>query len=208
MPGKVTVKDPFEVNLDCVHCGFCLPKCPTYQILGDENDSPRGRIYLMDLVREGRLPLDDTVMTHLDRCLGCRACETACPSGVRYELMLNETRARIYESRPPSWLERLAFRRILPSPGLLRHGARLARLYQATLQQWVRSSLILSRAAPKLVGMEKTATHGPAAGPSESVLSGPGTETGSRRVPVRVRDAHPFPRGAPGQHSTAPESRV
>ena len=122
MPGKVTVKDPFEVNLDCVHCGFCLPRCPTYQVLGDENDSPRGRIYLMDLVREGRLPLDDVVMTHLDRCLGCRACETACPSGVRYELMLNQTRGKIYENRPPSWIQRFAFRRVLPSPGLLRLG--------------------------------------------------------------------------------------
>ena len=155
MPGKVSVKDPFEINLDCVHCGFCLPKCPTYQVLGDENDSPRGRIYLMDLVREGRLPLDDTVMKHLDRCLGCRACETACPSGVRYELMLNQTRGQIHESRPPSWVQRFAFRRILPSPGLLRHGARLARLYQATLQRWVRSSRILSRSAPKLVEMER-----------------------------------------------------
>ena len=154
MPGKVTVKDPFEVNLDCVHCGFCLPQCPTYQVLGDENDSPRGRIYLMDLVREGRLPLDDTVMTHLDRCLGCRACETACPSGVRYELMLNQTRGKIHEDRPPSWIQRFAFRRVLPSPGLLRLGGRLARLYQATLQHWVRSSRILSRAAPKLVEME------------------------------------------------------
>ena len=155
MPGKVSVKDPFEINLDCVHCGFCLPKCPTYQVLGDENDSPRGRIYLMDLVREGRLPLDQTVMKHLDRCLGCRACETACPSGVRYELMLNQTRAQIHESRPPSWVQRFAFRRILPSPGLLRHGARLARLYQSTLQRWVRSSRILSRLAPKLVEMER-----------------------------------------------------
>ncbi len=155
MPGKVTVKDPFEVNLDCVHCGFCLPRCPTYQVLGDENDSPRGRIYLMDLVREGRLPLDDIVMTHLDRCLGCRACETACPSGVRYELMLNQTREKIYRNRPPSWIQRFAFRRVLPSPGLLRLGARLARLYQATLQRRVRSSRILSRTAPKLVEMEK-----------------------------------------------------
>ena len=209
MPGKVTVKDPFEVNLDCVHCGFCLPKCPTYQILGDENDSPRGRIYLMDLVREGRLPLDDTVMTHLDRCLGCRACETACPSGVRYELMLNQTRARIYESRPPSWLERLAFRRILPSPGLLRHGARLARLYQATLQQWVRSSRILSHSAAE-AGRRWRKSCPPSRRRTVSRLFYPadGSETGSRRVPVRVRDAHPFPRGAPGQHSTAPESRV
>ena len=117
MPGKVTVKDPFEVNLDCVHCGFCLPQCPTYQVLGDENDSPRGRIYLMDLVREGRLPLDDTVMTHLDRCLGCRACETACPSGVRYELMLNQTRGKIH--RKPSPLVDPALR-LSPGPAFSR----------------------------------------------------------------------------------------
>ena len=87
----------------CVHCGFCLQACPTYLALGDENDSPRGRIYLMRALTEGELSLDDpSVHTHIDRCLGCRACETACPSGVPYGALLEATRATLAGvKRPP-----------------------------------------------------------------------------------------------------------
>ena len=76
----------------CVHCGFCLPACPTYQLLGDELDSPRGRIYLMKQVLEGQ-PVTASTQLHLDRCLGCRACESACPSGVQYGRLLELGRA-------------------------------------------------------------------------------------------------------------------
>jgi glycolate oxidase iron-sulfur subunit len=80
----------------CVHCGFCLQSCPTYLTLADENDSPRGRIVLMRALVEGTLPLGDPdVRTHIDRCLGCRACETVCPSGVPYGQMLEATRATL-----------------------------------------------------------------------------------------------------------------
>ncbi len=82
--------------MTCVHCGFCLQACPTYLALGDENDSPRGRIMLMRALVEGELPIsDESVRTHIDRCLGCRACETACPSGVPYGEMLEATRATL-----------------------------------------------------------------------------------------------------------------
>ncbi|MGH7623292.1 MAG: 4Fe-4S dicluster domain-containing protein, partial [Gemmatimonadaceae bacterium] len=77
----------------CVHCGFCLQACPTYVTLEDENDSPRGRIVLMRALLEGTLaPRDSSVETHIARCLGCRACETVCPSGVPYGHLLEATR--------------------------------------------------------------------------------------------------------------------
>ena len=78
----------------CVHCGFCLPACPTYDLWGQEQDSPRGRILLMDMVERGELPMDDSVAVHIDRCLGCLACVPACPSGVRYDLLIERTRAK------------------------------------------------------------------------------------------------------------------
>ena len=92
----------------CVHCGFCLQACPTYTTLQDENDSPRGRLVLMRAVLEGELPVDDPdVRTHIDRCLGCRGCETACPSGVPYGHLLEATRATLAEARPAPLLARL-----------------------------------------------------------------------------------------------------
>lgn len=86
---------------NCVHCGFCLQACPTYLATNDENDSPRGRVLLMRALVEGDLALTDRdVQTHIDRCLGCRGCETACPSGVPYGALLEATRATILTKRP------------------------------------------------------------------------------------------------------------
>ena len=92
----------------CVHCGFCLQACPTYLTLEDENDSPRGRIVLMHALVEGSLPVDDPdVRTHIDRCLGCRACETACPSGVPYGHLLEATRATLTAKQPNAPIARV-----------------------------------------------------------------------------------------------------
>ena len=104
----------------CVHCGFCLQSCPTYLTLEDENDSPRGRIVLMRALLEGTLePLNESVETHIGRCLGCRACETACPSGVPYGHLLEATRATLAEHRPIPAIARFILS-IFERPWLLR----------------------------------------------------------------------------------------
>ncbi|MDA1080199.1 MAG: heterodisulfide reductase-related iron-sulfur binding cluster [Gemmatimonadetes bacterium] len=104
----MTAVRPLPGSELCVHCGFCLQACPTYLTLDDENDSPRGRIVLMKALAAGTLdPADDAVGLHLDQCLGCRACETACPSGVPYGHLLEDTRAALAAHRPGTWIERL-----------------------------------------------------------------------------------------------------
>src|SRR5512136_1748996 len=102
----------YEKFLDCVHCGLCLSACPTYIELGTEMDSPRGRIYLMKGIEEGSLPLSPDVARHLDLCLGCRACETACPSGVHYGELIESARSFVEERHQRSVLDRLRRRLI------------------------------------------------------------------------------------------------
>jgi glycolate oxidase iron-sulfur subunit len=108
---------------DCVHCGFCLPTCPTYTLWGEEMDSPRGRIVLMkEGLREGS-ELSPTLVTHIDRCLGCMACVTACPSGVQYDKLIEDTRAQIernFERPRAQELTKRAIFSVFPHPGRLR----------------------------------------------------------------------------------------
>jgi glycolate oxidase subunit GlcD len=116
----------------CVHCGFCLTTCPTYIALEDENDSPRGRIVLMRGMLDGDIALDDPdATTHLDRCLGCRACETACPSGVPYGHLLEATRATIAQARPLPWKAR-AMLYVFARPALLQLAMAAARVLRAS----------------------------------------------------------------------------
>ena len=96
-----------ELIADCVHCGFCLPTCPTYSLWNEEMDSPRGRIYLMQGLVDGSIALTDTVVGHFDRCLGCMACVTACPSGVQYDRLIEQTRDYVEAHHRRTPLERL-----------------------------------------------------------------------------------------------------
>ena len=113
--------------LTCVHCGFCLPVCPTYTRLGDENDSPRGRLHLMLAVVEGRLEADSPAFRlHIDRCVGCRACETVCPSGVQYGSLLELARDEIGRAGGIRWHTRLALA-VFARPRLTRMAMAAAR---------------------------------------------------------------------------------
>lgn len=124
---------------DCVHCGLCLSQCPTYAELGNENDSPRGRIYLMRHLSEGRLAPSERVLGHLDLCLDCRACESACPSGVRYGSLIESMRGRLAEHglvpERDGFAERVLKRfmfEVFPYPEKLRRWLWLARLGQVS----------------------------------------------------------------------------
>lgn len=96
----------------CVHCGFCLSTCPSYRVLGKEMDSPRGRIYLMDGINEGEIPLNEATAQHFDSCLGCLACVTTCPSGVQYDKLISATRHQVERNYPRSLSEQF-FRKLI-----------------------------------------------------------------------------------------------
>lgn len=138
----------------CVHCGLCLNHCPTYRLWHEEADSPRGRIRQMQLVDDGRLELGEVFVTHIDRCLDCRACETACPSGVEYGKLVELARAQIAQNHRRPWLSRVVgdfvYRRLLPYPRRIATAARLLRIYQRSgLAALARGTGIL-----KLLGLD------------------------------------------------------
>jgi glycolate oxidase iron-sulfur subunit len=141
--------------LDCVHCGLCLPSCPTYRVLGNEMDSPRGRIYLMRAYDEGRTQITDTFVEHMFRCLDCRACETACPSGVQFGHMMEEMRGEIVERRPAHWVSRLVLNHVFPYPWRFQLASRFLQLYRSTgLQSLVRETGLLQRLSPRMAAAE------------------------------------------------------
>lgn len=124
----------YQYFLDCVHCGLCTAACPTYVELGNENDSPRGRIYLMRAVTDGRLPLTREVRRHLELCLDCRACETACPSGVQYGRLIEPFRVAMEshggETKTGDWFHRWILFGLFPYPERMRKALLPARLAQ------------------------------------------------------------------------------
>ncbi len=165
-----------QVLRTCVHCGFCTATCPTFVLLGDELDSPRGRIYLIKGMLEQGRPATEEVVRHLDRCLSCLSCMTTCPSGVNYMHLVDHARAYIHQTYRRPWHERLlreALARILPYPARLRAALRAARagkpargvLPGGILGQRLRAMLDLAPAhLPEPGGMQAPQVH-PAQGP-------------------------------------------
>ena len=149
-----------ELASDCVHCGFCLPTCPTYVLWGEEMDSPRGRIYLMQAGLDGE-PMSESMVGHFDACLGCMACVTSCPSGVQYDKLIEATRAQVERRhrRPVSdRLLREAVFALFPHPKRLRllRGP-LSAYRRSGLQRVVRRSGVLARISPSVAAMEALA---------------------------------------------------
>jgi len=179
----------------CVHCGICLPQCPTYRVLGEEMDSPRGRIYLMRAAAEGRVGLSETFQRHIDLCLGCRACETACPSGVRFGSLLEATRAQLRRHGPPAkhrLLEAFVFS-VFPEPARL--GAALAafKLYKRSgLRALARATGVL-RMLPRLAAMEALLDDVPAAAPMPEVVAARGRAVGRVGLLMGCVQRHLYP---------------
>ncbi|MDB5390549.1 MAG: lutA 1 [Planctomycetaceae bacterium] len=146
----------YDKFLDCVHCGLCTSFCPTYLETGNENDSPRGRIYLMRAVTDGRLDLTPTVQRHLDLCLDCRSCETACPSGVQYGRLIEPFRvemqhaeARRGEGESKSWFRQFIMYGLFPYPKRMRWALWPARIMQTLGLDRLFESVGLMKLLPK-----------------------------------------------------------
>lgn len=136
-----------ELIRDCVHCGFCLPTCPTYQVFNEEMDSPRGRILLMRVGHEEGSSISREMTVHFDRCLGCMACVTACPSGVRYDRLIERTRAQIERRGIRTWRERALRRAIF---AVFTHPPRLRALVPFMAIGRLLPFLPFTRLAPKV----------------------------------------------------------
>ncbi|MEM7008725.1 MAG: heterodisulfide reductase-related iron-sulfur binding cluster [Thermodesulfobacteriota bacterium] len=151
-------KPSADIISDCVHCGFCLAACPTYLETGNELDSPRGRIHLMNAAANGEIPLEGSLVKHLDMCLGCLACEPACPSGVRYGSLIEAGRSQIERRYERSFFDnfyRGMIFTLFPYKQRLKLMLPLFYIYQKTgLKSLVQSSGIMNRISPKLANME------------------------------------------------------
>ena len=117
-----------DPGLPCVHCGLCLEACPTYRVLGTEADSPRGRIYIMESIERGEIEMDADAALHLSRCLGCLACESACPSGVSYGRRIEQFRPRLAERRDAGQMWKNVTRKVYENESMVSAGLQVAAL--------------------------------------------------------------------------------
>ena len=167
------IREADKILRACVHCGFCTATCPTYALLGDELDSPRGRIYLIKEMLENDRPADEETVKHIDRCLTCLSCMTTCPSGVHYMHLVDHARHRIEQTYVRPLHDRLTRRLlgiVLPRPDLFRLAlvlSRLAKPFGFLLPQKLKAALAL---APMRL-------------PARSALDGPNVFPGRRRAP-------------------------
>ena len=197
----------------CVHCGFCTATCPTYVLLGDELDSPRGRIYLIKEMLEKGKPPTPEVVKHIDRCLSCLACMTTCPSGVNYMHLVDQARVRIERdySRPlTERLLRALLARVLPQPGLFRLSMILARLGRpfAALLPTPKPSAVptLLRRIKAMLALAPNSL--PAPGPSAgSVFPRRRHAARARRAAAGLRPAGAGAAHQPGRHQRADAPR-
>jgi len=146
----------YDKFLDCVHCGLCTSACPTYLETGDENNSPRGRIYLMRAVTDGRVDLTPSISRHLDLCLDCRSCETACPSGVQYGRLIEPFRVAVHQAQADQasgsgfdWFKRFVLYGLFPYPKRMRWALLPARVMQAIYVDRLIEALRLPKLLPK-----------------------------------------------------------
>ena len=158
----LSMDKPQQKDLDrCVHCGLCLNACPTYRELGLEMDSPRGRIYQMVQVAEGNIEINGDYIEHIELCLACRACETACPSGVEYGRLIEAARAEIDANRKLGWPARLlrwfVYQHLLRSPFLLTVAGYKAYFYQRSGLQWLVRRLGILKPFGRLSQLERLA---------------------------------------------------
>jgi glycolate oxidase iron-sulfur subunit len=183
------IRPPEPAVMDkCVHCGFCLPACPTYVLWGEEMDSPRGRIWMMRKSLQGDAPLDQNFRVHMDNCLGCMACMTACPSGVEYNKLIEDTRGQVERNIPRSTGDSL-FRKMLfatfPYPRRLRWlGVPMAIYQRSGIQKLVRASGIMKLLPRRFQAME------------------------SLLPPVPLNPFHSLPQNVQPQSGTATRGRV
>ncbi|GLZ53636.1 glycolate oxidase iron-sulfur subunit [Actinomycetospora sp. NBRC 106378] len=182
-----------ELLDDCVHCGFCLPTCPTYALWGEEMDSPRGRIYLMEMAEKGEIPLEGAFTTHMDRCLGCMACVTACPSGVQYDRLLEATRPQIERNVPRPRADKLfreAIFTLFPYKRRLRAASLGGALYQKLRPKRMDALLAkLPKRFERLVAMESLL---PPVSVRDAFARTPAV------TPARTTSEHPVRRGRIG----------